>query len=271
MAPGQQPFGDAMRTDFDGATLTAHGPVAVLALNHPTSLNAISVPLAHGLGRALDAALEPQSGFRALVLTGEGRGFCSGADLNEAHGGVDAGARLDDLYHPLMRRLRDSRLPIVSAVNGVAAGIGMSLALMGDLVVAGRSAFFIQAFSSIGLVPDGGSTWLLPRLIGLARARELALLAERLPAEKALEWGLINRVAEDNALLGEALALAAKLADGPASLALTRALFWESPQRGYEEQLALEREAQIAASRSEDFNEGLQAFRHKRPANFKGK
>jgi 2-(1,2-epoxy-1,2-dihydrophenyl)acetyl-CoA isomerase len=260
-----------MRTDFDGATLTAHGPVAVLALNHPASLNAISEPVARGLTRALDAALEPQNGFRALVLTGEGRGFCSGADLNEALAGVDAGARLDNLYHPLLRRLRDSRLPIVTAVNGVAVGIGMSLALMGDLVIAARSAFFIQAFTSIGLVPDGGSTWLLPRLIGLARARELALLAERLPAEKALEWGLINRVTEDGALMDEALALATKLAEGPASLALTRRLFWESPQHGYEEQLILERDAQARAGRSGDFSEGLQAFRQKRPANFKGK
>jgi 2-(1,2-epoxy-1,2-dihydrophenyl)acetyl-CoA isomerase len=260
-----------MRTDFDGATLTAHGSVAVLALNHPASLNAISEPLAQGVVRALDAALAPQSGFRALVLTGEGRGFCSGADLNEALAGVDAGERLETLYHPLLRRLRDSRLPIVTAINGVAAGIGMSLALMGDLVVAGRSAFFVQAFSSIGLVPDGGSTWLLPRLIGLARARELALLAERLPAEKALEWGLINRVVEDGALMPEALALATKLANGPASLALTRRLFWESPQHDHEEQLALEREAQIRAGRSEDFSEGLQAFRQKRAPDFKGK
>jgi 2-(1,2-epoxy-1,2-dihydrophenyl)acetyl-CoA isomerase len=260
-----------MRTDFDGATLTAHGAVAVLALNHPASLNAISQPLGQALGRALDAALEPQSGFRALVLTGEGRGFCSGADLNEAHGGIDAGERLESLYHPLLRRLRDSRLPVVTAVNGAAVGIGMSLALMGDLVVAGRSAFFVQAFSSIGLVPDGGSTWLLPRLIGLARARELALLAERLPAEKALEWGLINRVVDDGVLMDEALALATKLANGPASLALTRRLFWESPQHGYEEQLALEREAQMRAGRSEDFSEGLQAFRQKRLPNFKGK
>jgi 2-(1,2-epoxy-1,2-dihydrophenyl)acetyl-CoA isomerase len=259
-----------MRTDFDGATLTAHGPVAVLALNRPASLNAISEPLAHALERALDAALEPQSGFRALVLSGDGRAFCSGADLNEAQPGMDAGARLDDLYHPLLRRLRDSRVPIVTAVNGPAVGIGMSLALMGDLVVAARSAFFVQAFAGIGLVPDGGSTWLLPRLIGLARARELALLAERLSAEKACEWGLINRVVDDEVLLDQALILATKLAEGPASLVLTRRLFWESPQRGYEEQLILEREAQARAGRSEDFTEGLQAFRQKRPAKFKG-
>jgi 2-(1,2-epoxy-1,2-dihydrophenyl)acetyl-CoA isomerase len=148
-------------------------------------------------------------------------------------------------------------------------GIGMSFALSGDLTIAARSAFFQQGFSKIGLVPDGGSTWLLPRLVGLARARELALLAEKLPAELALEWGLINAVADDDKLMPEALALAQRLAQGPASLALTRRLFWDPD--GYEQQLAREQAAQSAASQSADFREGLTAFREKRPPRFTGK
>ncbi len=159
----------------------------------------------------------------------------------------------------------------MTAVNGAAAGVGMSIALMGDLVVAARSAYFLQAFTRIGLVPDGGSTWLLPRLIGLARAKELSLLAERLPAEKALEWGLINRVAGDNELMEEALKLANQLADGPASLAVTRSLYWASPHNTYEEQLDLERKSQERAGKTQDFMEGVTAFLQKRPAKFQGK
>ena len=142
---------------------------------------------------------------------------------------------------------------------------------MGDLVVASKSAYFLQAFTRIGLVPDGGSTWLLPRLIGLARAKELSLLAERLPAEKALEWGLINRVAGENALMEEAMKLATQLAEGPSSLAVTRSLYWQSPLNTYEEQLDLERKSQEAAQKTQDFMEGITAFLQKRPAKFSGK
>ena len=171
-----------------------------------------------------------------------------------------------------MRRLRDLKLPLITAVNGAAAGVGMSMALMGDLIVAARSAYFLQAFTRIGLVPDGGSTWLLPRMIGLARARELSLLAERLPAEKALEWGLINRVCDDAALLDEALRLATKLADGPTvALGMTRQLYNASPTNSFEGQIDLERAMQSAAGRTEDFVEGVGAFLQKRPAKFKGK
>ncbi|MEI9884882.1 MAG: enoyl-CoA hydratase-related protein [Rhizomicrobium sp.] len=181
------------------------------------------------------------------------------------------GHALETVYHPFLRRLRDLSIPFVTAVNGAAAGVGMSIALMGDLVVAARSAYFLQAFTRIGLVPDGGSTWLLPRLIGLARAKELSLLAERLPAEKALEWGLINRVAGDNELLEEAMKLAGQLADGPSSLAVTRSLYWQSPLNTYEEQLDLERISQERAQKTQDFVEGVTAFLEKRPAKFSGK
>jgi 2-(1,2-epoxy-1,2-dihydrophenyl)acetyl-CoA isomerase len=167
--------------------------------------------------------------------------------------------------------MRDLEMPFVTAVNGAAAGIGMSFALMGDIVLAARSAFFQQAFARIGLVPDGGSTWMLPRLIGLARARELSLLAERLPAETALAWGLINRVYDDAVLLDEAIALAKRLAEGPTlALAATRRLFWASPDNAFEQQLAIEKEEQSRAGKTEDFREGIIAFLKKRPAQFKG-
>jgi 2-(1,2-epoxy-1,2-dihydrophenyl)acetyl-CoA isomerase len=211
------------------------------------------------------------------VLTGEGRGFCSGANLSDRAPAAGqspsdgVGHALETAYHPFLRRMRDCRLPIVTAVNGAAAGIGMSIALMGDLVAAARSAYFLQAFARIGLVPDGGSTWLLPRLIGLARAKELSLLAERLPAETAHAWGLINRVFDDGALMAEAMKLAQRLADGPVSLAATRRLYWESPQNTYEQQLDLERQLQQKAGKTEDFIEGISAFLQKRPAKFKGK
>ena len=262
-----------MRTEFDRVHVTAQDGVAVLTLSHPETLNAAGVSMAHGIAKALAFIEKPDSFFRAIVVTGEGRGFCSGANLSERGGGEETGVghSLETVYHPFLRRLRDLSIPFVTAVNGAAAGVGMSIALMGDLVVASRSAYFLQAFTRIGLVPDGGSTWLLPRLIGLARAKELSLLAERLPAEKALEWGLINRVAGENELMDEALKLAHQLADGPASLAVTRSLYWQSPLNTYEEQLDLERISQERAGKTQDFMEGVTAFLQKRPAKFQGK
>ena len=160
----------------------------------------------------------------------------------------------------------------MTAVNGPAAGAGMSFALMGDMILAARSAYFLQAFRRIGLVPDCGSTWLLPRLVGKARSIELSLMGERLPAEKALEWGLINRVYDDGALMGEAMKLAHELANGPTvALSLIRQLYWESPDNSFEEQLNLEFKSQRVAGAAEDFREGVTAFLEKRPAKFKGK
>jgi 2-(1,2-epoxy-1,2-dihydrophenyl)acetyl-CoA isomerase len=262
-----------MRKDFERAYVTKHENVAVLTLNHPEVMNAASLTLVQGAAQALSHIEDKDSGFRALVLTGEGRGFCSGANLSERGGATSGvGHSLETVYHPFLRRLRDCRIPIVTAVNGAAAGVGMSLALMGDLVIAAKSAYFLQAFARIGLVPDGGSTWLLPRLIGLARAKELSLLAERLPAETALQWGLINRVVDDASLMSEALKLAGKLANGPTvALATARKLYWESPINTYEEQLDLERRSQELAGRTEDFMEGVAAFLQKREAKFKGK
>ena len=250
--------------------MTINASIAVLTLNHPETVNAASLRMMQGCLKAMDA-IEDDPGLRALVLTGEGRGFCSGANLTELPAeGSDAGEILERTYHPLLRRLRDTRLPIVTAMNGPAAGVGMSLALMGDLVIAARSAFFALGFTRLGLVPDGGATWLLPRLLGLGRARELALLGERLPAEKAHAWGLIYKAVDDEIVMDEALVLAGRLSRGPKALALTRKLFWESSQHSFEEQLKREQAAQSAACATQDFREGLAAFFEKRDPHFRG-
>ena len=265
-----------MRTDFERCYVTARGNIAVLTMNHPEVMNAVSVGMVGGLRKAL-AHIESTGEFRAVILTGEGRGFCSGANLSDTsprrqEEPRDAGRVLEESYHPLLRTIRDLKIPFITAVNGAAAGVGMSIALMGDLVLAARSAYFLQAFTRIGLVPDGGSTWLLPRLVGLARARELSLLAEKLPAETALAWGLINGVFDDAQLMTEAVALAERLAGGPTlALAATRRLYWASPHHSFEQQLDLERQTQKAAGATEDFAEGVSAFVQNRPAQFKGK
>lgn len=259
-----------MRKDFDRCYVTTRNGVAILTLNDPQTVNAASLRMMQGCLKAMDA-IEAAPELRAIILTGEGRGFCSGANLIEPPPeGADLGDTLERTYHPFLRRLRDSKRPIVTAMNGPAAGVGMSLALMGDLVVAARSAFFALGFTRLGLVPDGGATWLLPRLIGLARSRELALLGDRLPAEKAQAWGLIHKAVDDESVLDEALVLALRLSRGPKALALTRKLFWESSSHTFEEQLKQEQAAQRAAGATSDFREGLAAFFEKRDPEFRG-
>jgi 2-(1,2-epoxy-1,2-dihydrophenyl)acetyl-CoA isomerase len=265
--------------EFQRVRLRLDGPVATLTLDHPEVLNALSAEMLAGIGGALDAVDDPGHGVRCLLLTGEGRSFCTGANLQRRGQADDttaprnrAGATLETQFHPVLRRLRDLHCPIVSAVNGPAAGAGMSFALMGDLVYAARSAYFLQAFRRIGLVPDCGATWLLPRLVGRARAIELSLLGERLAAQTALDWGLVNRVFDDAQLMPEALAVARGLAEGPTvALALTRRLYWESPGNSYEEQLDLECQLQRQAGATDDFGEGVRAFLEKRPARFTGR
>ncbi|HKT53168.1 MAG TPA: enoyl-CoA hydratase/isomerase [Caulobacteraceae bacterium] len=247
--------------------------VAILTLSDPETLNAAGVDMAKALTAALEQAVE--GGARAIVLTGEGRGFCSGANLSApAPGGappINAGESLKSVYNPLVQMIRDLPVPLVTAVNGPAAGIGCSFALLGDLIVAAESAYFLQAFRRIGLVPDGGSTYLLPRLIGKARAMEMALLGERISAAKALEWGLINRCVPDDALMPTALGLAQELASGPKSLSLIRKAIWAALDAEFADQLEHERLAQVEAGRTEDFAEGVAAFLQKRPATFKGR
>jgi len=260
--------------DFPRAKLDIDGQVGIVTLNHPEVMNAVSSEMLGGLMKALDEIENPKNGVRCLLLTGAGRGFCAGANLQPGDGPTgsrDAGSVLEQQYHPFLRRLRELPMPFVTAVNGAAAGVGMSFALMGDLCICARSAYFLQAFRRIGLVPDGGSTWILPRLVGKARAMELSLLGERLPAEKALEWGLISRVVDDAELINKAKELARDLASGPTvALKLIRRLYWESTDNSYEEQLNLERQMQRAAGLTSDFREGVSAFLEKRPAKFRG-
>jgi 2-(1,2-epoxy-1,2-dihydrophenyl)acetyl-CoA isomerase len=255
-------------------SLEFDGKVAVLKFNHPEVLNAIGAQMLGELREAVRAVADPANGARCLLLTGEGRAFCSGANLADDANKPrqSSGDTLRGGYHPMLMALRDLDMPMISAVNGAAAGVGMSLAIMADLVCASKNAYFLQAFARIGLIPDGGATFLLPRLIGWGRAMELSLLAEKLPAEKAYEWGLVNRLYDDQAqLMTGAMALARQLADGPKSLALIRRAYWESTRNSYEQQLDLEAQIQTQAGKTEDFREGVAAFIGKRPAQFKGR
>ncbi|MDO9472742.1 MAG: enoyl-CoA hydratase/isomerase [Caulobacter sp.] len=254
--------------------------VAVITLNDPGTMNAAGLDLAGELSHAFSNIAAGNVTARAIVLTGEGRGFCSGANLAgggasgrelDVDGKPDAGRALETVYNPLVSQMRDCPLPIVTAVNGAAAGVGCSLALLGDLIVAGESAYFLQAFRRIGLVPDGGSTYLLPRAIGRARAMEMALLGEKIGAAKALDWGLVNRVVPDADLRSAAIELAKELANGPASLGAIRRLIWESLDTDWNGQLTAERKAQKIAGKTEDFIEGVSAFLQKRVAAFKGR
>jgi 2-(1,2-epoxy-1,2-dihydrophenyl)acetyl-CoA isomerase len=253
--------------------------VAVITLNDPSALNAVSPPMLEALADALTDIEAPDSGVRCVIMTGEGRGFSAGANLQgrgeqdpNPNARPDSGSLLEQMYHPIMRRIRNLEMPFLTAVNGPAAGVGMSFAMMGDLILAGESAYFMQAFRRIGLVPDGGATYLLPRLVGFARARELSLLGEKLPAKTAMEWGLVNRVYPDDQLMDEAMAMAKDLATGPTvALGKIRMLYNQSALNSYEEQLDLERQTQKIAGRTDDFGEGVKAFLEKRPAEFKGK
>jgi 2-(1,2-epoxy-1,2-dihydrophenyl)acetyl-CoA isomerase len=261
--------------EFDRVKLDIQETVGIVTLNHPEVMNAVSPEMLGGLMKAFDEVENPKRGVRCVVMTGEGRGFCAGANLQrptgDSSGSSDAGLVLETLYHPFLRRIRNLPIPFVTAVNGAAAGVGMSFALMGDLVLCAHSAYFLQAFRRIGLVPDGGSTWILPRLIGKVRAMELSLLGEKLPAETALKWGLVNRVYDDAELITKAKELATELANGPTqALSLIRRLYWESLENSYEQQLNLERQSQRMAGSSDDFREGVRAFLEKRPAKFKG-
>ena len=254
--------------------LEREGDVAVIRLNDPATLNAVTLATIEEIGAALD---EITGSARAMVLTGAGRAFCSGANLSGGMGGgpsdglPDAGRSLETHINPLMLRLRDLPFPWVSAVKGSAAGVGCSLALAADLVVAGESAFFLQAFARIGLVPDGGSSWLLAKGVGRARTMEMMLLGERIPAAKALEWGMVNRLVPDEQVMPTALDLAKALAAGPTqSLAMIRRMAWSAADASFEDAIATERKNQRDAGRTADHREGVAAFLAKRPARFTG-
>lgn len=250
--------------------------VATITLNRPDKLNSFTKEMHAELRDALQA-IKRDSEVRALLLTGAGRGFCAGQDLSDRKFGAgekapDLSESIDKNYNPLVRTLQSLEMPVVCAVNGVAAGAGANLALGCDIVLAARSASFIQAFCKIGLIPDSGGTFLLPRLVGTPRAMALAMLGERVSAEQAEAWGLIWKCVDDDKLQAEATALARQLAKGPTrGLSLIRRAIHASATNTLDEQLDLERDFQKIASGTEDYQEGVTAFLEKRSPQFKGR
>jgi 2-(1,2-epoxy-1,2-dihydrophenyl)acetyl-CoA isomerase len=247
--------------------------VATITLNRPEKLNAFTEDMHRELAHLLDR-VELDRAIRAVLITGAGRGFCAGQDLSGRRraGAVDLGDRLDRLYNPLIRRLRTLERPVICAVNGVAAGAGANVALACDIVLAARSASFIQAFVNLGLVPDAGGSFMLPRLVGRARAMGMAMLGDRISAEQAADWGLIWQVVDDDRLMDEALTLAARLAKQPTlGLGLIKRAMNASAVNDLDRQLDLERDLQREAGRTEDHQEGVSAFLEKRPAQFRGR
>ncbi|MEZ5649042.1 MAG: enoyl-CoA hydratase-related protein [Burkholderiaceae bacterium] len=248
--------------------------VATITLNRPDSLNALSSELMTDLRRHVETA-EHDTAVRAVLITGAGRGFSSGADLAEASSRPsdrNSGQTLRERYHPVILALRRMPKPVISAVNGVAAGAGMSLALSADIVLAARSASFLQAFARIGLVPDAGSTWLLDRYAGSMRARALAMLAERIPAEQARDFGLVWQVHDDDQLMPAARGLAARMAAMPTrALGLIKRTLDCAAMNPLAQQLEVEADHQVLAQQGDDFKEGVRAFIEKRPPKFTGK
>jgi 2-(1,2-epoxy-1,2-dihydrophenyl)acetyl-CoA isomerase len=249
--------------------------VLTITLNRPERLNAFNPGMHQELRKALERALD-EAAVRAVLLTGAGRGFCAGQDLSErnvsADAPIDLSVSLGSHYNPLVRRLRELPKPVVCAVNGVAAGAGANIALACDLVIAARSASFVQSFARLGLVPDSGGTWFLPRLAGSARAMGLALLGEKLSAAQAEEWGLIWKVVDDDALAAESLELARQLAAGPTKgYGLVKKALNASWGNSLDAQLDLERDLQREAGLSQDYREGVSAFLQKRKPEYKGK
>ncbi|MET2831366.1 2-(1,2-epoxy-1,2-dihydrophenyl)acetyl-CoA isomerase PaaG [Mesorhizobium shangrilense] len=250
--------------------------VMTLTLNRPGKLNSFNEEMHRALRAQIERAHDDAT-IRAVLLTGAGRAFCAGQDLGDrdprnSTEAPDLGYTIETFYNPLLRLIRSLDKPVVCAVNGVAAGAGANIALACDIVIAARSAKFIQAFSKIGLLPDSGGTWSLPRLLGEARAKGLAMTAEPLPAETAAAWGMIWKVSDDDKLMDEALALAGQLAAGPTyGLGLIKQAIQAAAVNTLDQQLDLERDLQRKAGRSADYAEGVAAFLDKRSAEFKGK
>jgi 2-(1,2-epoxy-1,2-dihydrophenyl)acetyl-CoA isomerase len=262
---------------FESITLEIDEGVAALTMRRPNVLNSLSADMMIELRDALDeVANDPAA--RVLLLTGEGRAFCAGADLSAAGPSADPNAPRDigrvieDYTNPIIVRLAALEKPVVMAVNGPAAGAGCSIALQGDFILAARSAYFLQAFVNIGLIADSGATWMLPRLVGVVRATEMMMLGERIPAERALEWGLISQLFDDDALADAASALARRLAAGPTrAYGLMRRAIRQGLAGDFSTSLKMERELQREAGFTEDYAEGIRAFKEKRRASFGGR
>jgi 2-(1,2-epoxy-1,2-dihydrophenyl)acetyl-CoA isomerase len=254
---------------LDPILVDNRGAWRVVTLNRPDRLNAFNEAMHRALAQALDDAAGDID-CRAVLLTGAGRGFCAGQDLSDISG--DLGTTIENFYNPLVRRITAMNKPVVCAVNGTAAGAGANIALACDIVLAARSAKFIQSFAKIGLVPDSGGTWRLPRLIGEARAKALAMLAEPISAETAESWGLIWRAIDDDKLTAEAETLTAHLASQPTQgLAMIKQAFAKSATNSLDAQLDLERDLQRQAGATPDYAEGVNAFIAKRAPKFTGR
>ena len=258
--------------DFETISLTHAAGVARITFNRPDRLNSFTRAMHVELAVALDEAADA----RVVVITGAGRGFCAGQDLNDravaADVPVDLGETVDASWNPLIRRLAAMPQPVIAMVNGVAAGAGANIALACDLVIAGRSAKFIQSFAALGLVPDSGGSWHLPRLVGQARALGLALTGDPLPAETAADWGLIWKCVDDDALEAEVNALAARLAAlPPLGLAAIKSIIRTTGARTLDEELDLQRDEMRRLGFTSDYREGVAAFLEKRPARFEGR
>ena len=249
--------------------------VAVLTLNRPDSLNSFNTQM-HAEVRSALKEVKKDSSVRCLLLTGNGRGFCAGQDLSDRNvaPGAEApnlGESIEKNYSPLLRTIRSLEMPVICAVNGVAAGAGANIAFACDIVLAAKSASFIQAFCKIGLVPDCGGTWSLPRLVGPARAMALSMLGDKISAEQAEQWGMIWKSVENDSLMDEAMAMAKHFATQPTKgLALIKRAIQASATNTFDEQLDLERDLQTLAGRTEDYREGVAAFMEKRQPVFKG-
>ncbi|WP_439817170.1 enoyl-CoA hydratase-related protein [Zavarzinia sp. CC-PAN008] len=267
-------------TTYETLLVERDGPLAIVTLNRPDRLNAMSGAMMKDLPAAFDA-LMADAEVRAILLTGAGRGFCSGADLKDMDEGNkdpakkargEGGDGLRGYINPMLERLARAEKPVIAAVNGPAAGVGCGLALVADIVIAARSASFLQAFIRLGVVPDGGSSWTLPRLAGKARATAMMLLGEKISADQAADWGLIYQVVDDNQLMPTAHAIAMKMANGPTwAYGAIKRMIDASTSNDFATQLALEASTQDQAFRTEDSKEGVAAFVEKRTAQFKGR